>query len=354
MRKRQTMEDDDAPAPRFHFVGPLLARVRGRALRMGCLLFVVVVPVVMLRACTMRYVPPDQIALRQVSYGSGRGLQKKVVGTGYRRELFGYETIYTFPRDIQVVEFTNLPSGSARTHRAMPAINCPTVDGYPVSIDATVLYRIANPFLVVSKFGFGKAYEDSVVIRFTDPLVKHHLGELRAEEFYRDSRLKKVRDLKRELGQRLAENGLVLDDILIRQYDYPPTFQALTEQKKIQDQSVLTNIALAKQAEVQTRLNQVQAEGRNLINIKTADFQAQITGINAEQNLYERQKHAEADLLIRSAEASGNELVNRAMEGAGSDKLLRLRKGLAILNSIKGPIYISGDPTDLGKLSGNR
>ena len=60
--------------------------------------------------------------------------------------------------------------------------------------------------------------------------------------------------------------------------------------------------------------------------------------------------HAEADLLVRKAEAQGTELINRAMEGAGSDKLLRLRKGLALLNSIRGPIYISEDPTDLRTL----
>ncbi len=42
-------------------------------------------------------------------------------------------------------------------------------------------------------------------------------------------------------------------------------------------------------------------------------------------------------------------MTNRAMEGAGSDKLLRLRKGLALLNGIKGPIYISEDPTDIGR-----
>jgi len=134
--------------------------------------------------------------------------------------------------------------------------------------------------------------------------------------------------------------------VLIRQYDYPATLQALTEQKKIQDQSVLTNRALARQAEVQTRLNQVAIQGKNL-GIKTAEFDAQITEINARKELYERQKRAEADLLVHSAEASGTEAINRAMEGAGSDKLLRLRRGLALLNSIKGPIYISEDPTDL-------
>jgi regulator of protease activity HflC (stomatin/prohibitin superfamily) len=229
----------------------------------------------------------------------------------------------------------------------------PTVDGYPVAVDCTVLYRIADPFLVVSKFGFGRGYEDNVVIRFTDPAVKQHLGELRAEEFYRDKRLVKVADLKRELAQRFKDNGLQLADVLVRQYYYPDTFQTITEQKKIQDQSVLTNRALAKQAEVDTRLKQTAQQGQNSINVRTAEFQAQITEINAQRDLYERSKHAEADLLVKSAEAQGTEAVNKAMEGAGSDKLLRLRKGLALLNAIKGPIYINEDPTDLGKLSAN-
>jgi regulator of protease activity HflC (stomatin/prohibitin superfamily) len=344
----------DEPTPRFGLYSPLLNRFRGRVLRAGCIAILVVVPFLFLRACTIRYVAPDQIGIRQISLGSARGLQKELVGSGYRRELYGYETVRTFPRDVQVIEFTNSPQEGSARHRVMGAINVPTVDGYPVSIDASVLYRIANPYLVVSKFGFGKGYEDNVVIRFTDPVVKHHLGELRAEEFYRETRLAKVHNLKNELTQRFAENGLALVDIVIRQYDYPATFQQLTEQKKIQDQSVLTNRELTKQAEVQTRLNQVTAQGQNLISVKTAEYQAQITEINAQRDLYERQKKAEADLLVKSAEASGTEMINRAMEGAGSDKLLRLRKGLAILNGIKGPIYISDDPTDVGKIVGHK
>jgi regulator of protease activity HflC (stomatin/prohibitin superfamily) len=340
--------------PRFHLQSDFLSAARsrfGRALRFVILLGV---PLLVLRACSMTYVAPDQVGLRQISFGPHKGLQKELVGSGYRREISGYERVFTFPRDLQVVEFTNNPMESEARHRVLPAINCPTVDGYPVSIDVSVLYRVADPYLVVSRFGFGKAYEDSVVIRFTDPGVKHHLGELRAEEFYRESRLKKVDDLRRELAARLAENGLQLSDVVVRQYDYPQTFQKLTEQKKIQDQSVLANRALAKQAEVQTRLNQIAAEGTNLINLKTADFQAQITEINAQKDLYERQKHAEGDLLVKSAEAAGSAQINRAMEGPGSEKLLRLRKGLAVLSAIEGPIYINEDPTDIGRMSRNR
>jgi regulator of protease activity HflC (stomatin/prohibitin superfamily) len=294
------------------------------------------------------------VGVRQVSYGPGKGLQKEPVGPGYRREIAGYEKIQTFPRDVQVVEFTNNPAESGAGHHQMPAVKVPTVDGYPVDVDVSVLYQIKDPYLVAKKFGFGRGYEESVVIRFTDFLVKRYLGDLLAEQFYHETRLAKVAALKEHLKRLFADNGLVLTDVLIRQYDYPQTFQTLTEQKKIQDQSVLANQQLAKQNEVQNRLNQTTAEGKNLINVKSSEFNAQITEINARKDLYERQKHAEGDLLIKSAEANGTEQINRALEGAGSAKLLKLRRGLALLDSIKGPIYITEDPTDLGKISSEK
>ena len=339
--------------PRFRVQSPLLqvlrGRLSGRLRRVALPLAAVLVPLLFVRACLVTYVPPDRVGMRQIAFGPAKGLQKELVRPGYRREISGYEQIRTFPHDLQVVEFTNNPQEAGAGHLKGAAIKVPTVDGYPVDLDVTVLYHIKDPFLVVSKFGFGNAYEEAVVVRFTDPLVKQFLGEL-LEQFYGSERLLRVAALKAALARNLADNGLALADVLIRQYEYPATFQALTEQKKIQDQSVLTNRALARQAEVQTRLNQVATEGQNLIRVKAAEFAAQITEINAKKDLYERQKRAEADLLVRSAEASGTEAINRAMEGAGSDKLLRLKRGLALLNSIKGPIYISEDPTDFSKI----
>ncbi len=347
------MFESAAPPPRFRARFPIHLPSLGGGRLISTLLKIALVisPFIFLRACVVTYVAPGEIGLRQVSFGPNKGLQKALVAPGYRRQIFGYETVRTFRRDVQAVEFTNDAAERGADHRTLAAINVPTVDGYPVAVDATVLYRIADPFRVVSRFGFGRGYEDNVVIRFTDPAIKQHLGELRAEEFYRDQRQLKVNDMKRELSQKFGENGLQLTDVLIRQYDYPDTFQALTEQKKIQDQSVLTNRSLAKQAEVETRLKRTVAEGQNLINVKSAEFQAQITALDAQRDFYERSRHAEADLLVKTAEASGTQLINRAMEGAGSDKLLRLRRGLALLNGIKGPIFITEDPTDIGRLS---
>ncbi len=337
-------------SPRFGVQSPFLQQVRGRLGKLTLRLLLVLVPLFLLRSCVITYVAPGEIGVRQIAYGPSKGLQKKPVSPGYRREIASYETVHTFPRDIQAVEFTNHPAERGASHHQRAAIKVPTVDGYPVDVDVTVLYRIADPYKLASQFGFSTAYEEAVVMRFTDPLVKRYLGELRAEQFYHEERLAQVRALKQDLKQRFAANGLVLTDVLLRQYDYPETFQTLTEQKKIQDQSVLASREFTKQAEVQTRLNQMKAEGQNLINVRTSEFNAQITEIRARKELYERQRRAEADLLVRAAEADGTELINRALEGAGSAKLLRLRRGLALLNSIKGPIYITEDPTDLGSI----
>jgi regulator of protease activity HflC (stomatin/prohibitin superfamily) len=348
------MAETPGNSPRFRVQSQFLQQARARFGRLLVRGLLILIPLLFLRGCLFTYVKPGQIGVRQISVGGSQGLQKEPVLPGYRREIAGYEQVHTFPRDLQVVEFTNNQAESSSGHRQVTAIKVPTADGYPVDVDVTVLYRVADPFKVASKYGFSNAYEQSVVVNLTDSLVKQYLGVLLAEQFYGKERAARVRALRAELAHRFEPNGLLLFDVLIRQYDYPDTFQALTEQKKIQDQSVLANRALAKQAEVQTRLNQVIAEGQNLVNVKTAEVNAQITEINARRDLYERQRRAEADLLIKSAEANGTEMINRALEGAGSAKLLRLRRGLALLNSIKGPIYISEDPTDLGRITGQK
>ena len=114
-------------SPRFRVNFPFLQKLQGRVGKLGFRLLLVLVPLVLLRACALTYVPPDSLGVRQVSYGlteASKGLQKEAVTPGYRREIRGYERIHTFPRDIQVVEFTNNPVESSQAHRQMPAIKC--------------------------------------------------------------------------------------------------------------------------------------------------------------------------------------------------------------------------------------
>src|SRR6476659_9728233 len=69
-------------SPRFRVQSPFLQNLRSRFGRAGLWLVLVLVPLFFLRACVLTYVPPDQIGVRQISFGSGKGLQKEPVGSG--------------------------------------------------------------------------------------------------------------------------------------------------------------------------------------------------------------------------------------------------------------------------------
>ena len=51
-----------------------------------------------------RSVGPDKVGIRQVYFGPGAGVQETVVGPGLALVIPGYETLHTFPRDLQVLE----------------------------------------------------------------------------------------------------------------------------------------------------------------------------------------------------------------------------------------------------------
>src|SRR4029079_318860 len=112
--------------PRFRAQIPLPQGMKVRIARLALRAALVLAPLFLLRACLFTYVPPDQIGMRQIAFGPGQGLQKELVKPGYRHQISGYETVRTFPRDLQVVEFTNSPSETEPGHRRIGAIKVPT------------------------------------------------------------------------------------------------------------------------------------------------------------------------------------------------------------------------------------
>src|SRR6185436_6696564 len=76
--------------------------------------------------------------------------------------------------------------------RAAPPLNIQTSEGYKVSVDISVLYRIVDPYKVITQVGPGRLYEDSLVIPRSEQTLRKSLGELDAENFY---------DVEKRLGR---------------------------------------------------------------------------------------------------------------------------------------------------------
>ncbi len=305
-------------------------------------------------SCTT-YVRPGEAGVKQIKFGMGKGIEPSVYGVGLHYVGFG-ETMHRFPTRVQVLELTNSRSEAAQDdvegHRTTAAINIQTSEGYNVRVDATVLYRIADPLQLMRSIGPGRLFEDSAVIPRAAQDLRRTLGELDAEDFYRGTkRMEKAREAHSQLAAELKDKGIEVVQVFVRKYIYDSRYQNAIEQRKIQDQTVYKNEAEAKSATAAAAKNKIVAEGAAAVQIELARGEAEVKKLEADADLYRRKRAAEGDLLVKLAEAQGTELENQALRGVGSENMVGLRMAEALRNTQVIVLPTDGDggtnPLDL-------
>jgi regulator of protease activity HflC (stomatin/prohibitin superfamily) len=287
------------------------------------------------------YVGPNQYGIKvvQVAIFGHRGVHEEVYQTGYHFVLrpFGFEQMYLFPKDVQVLDLTGAREEAAQEAKVTKPAHIQTSDGFFVDVDVSILYHVKDPYRVFTLLGPGRLFESNGIVPKAEPILKQTLGELTTEEFY-DSPLRSAKtDLARQLlVKELEPYGLEVKQVLVRYFRYTDEIQKNIEEKKLKDQLVFKNQAEGRAAIEGAQLKKMIQEGQASVGIKLQEGSAYITKKDADRDLYVRTKHAEADLLIKLAEARKTQLRNDALQGAGSDRMVGLKlaevyKGLELV-----------------------
>ncbi len=298
--------------------------------RRGRILYLIVGPLLVAlfayATCTV-YVRPNEFGIKQLTVGSGKGINKEVFTSGLHWVTPGMERMHLFPTDIQLLNLSADPRERAKDDtRQMPALNIQTSEGYNVTVDTSVLYRIEDPYKVITALGPGRLYEDSLVIPRAEQILRKRLGELDAEEFYNVvKRSEKVRLALEDLNSELLPAGLRAFSIFVRRYVYDGRYQQAIEQRKIQDQTVFKNKAEADMAQANAERDRTVAVGEATVKVELSRGDAEKKKLEAEADLYARKKGAAGDLEVKLAEAEGTRLENEALRGAGSENLVGLK-----------------------------
>lgn len=309
----------------------------------------------MLSSCTTVYVGPNEIGVDQVYYGGSAGIRSALLRTGLHLVVPGYERVHLYPTDLLILDMAQGKDEAAQNSRRTDAIRIQTSDGYQVTLDVTVLYRVKDPYQIMTKIGPGKLYEDSVVIPRADRVLRQTLGELNSEQFYQGpTRIEKTRVAFERLQPELADKGIELVKILVRRITYDRAYQAQIEQRKIQDQMVFKNRAEADAAKEEAHKREIISTGAAAVKVELEGGQREVAKILADANLTARSKTADGDLLVKTAVATGTELENRALQGGGAgalvaQKLADVLKGVRV---IVVPSTGAGgtNPLDVGSL----
>jgi regulator of protease activity HflC (stomatin/prohibitin superfamily) len=331
------MSDPIRPRLPFSWEGAvsLLGRVLGRLLRVR-LLWVAVgiwVAAQVLGSSCSTYIPPNQVGVRQVYYGSQAGIRHELYGPGLHLVTAGVERLHLFPHDLQIINFSDSASEVSRELRAAPSIKIQTSDGYNVQLDVTVLYRLSDPYRIFVEAGPGRAFEGRLVIPRADRILRRTLGELNSEQFYQGPRrIEKAKAAHDQLVTELAPYGIRIEAVLVRRYVYDQKYQQLIEGRKIKDQTVFLRQAEAKAAIEQRKRDTIVAQGKAAQETELSRGRAEVEKLRAQGDLYERRRAAEGRLLVELADAKGTGLENTALQGAGSENLV----GLKMAESLRG------------------
>lgn len=182
------------------------------------------------------------------------------------------------------------------------SIRARTKDGQEVTVDASVIYSIDPTKVVQLHINWQNRYEDELVRPAARNTIRDAVSRYGVEEVVSSKRQEMEDLITLELGNKLAENDLVLLGFLLRDIHFSEEYAAAVEQKQIAEQ-------LAQQAKFIVEQKKQEAEQARQI----AQGQADAAVIAAKGA-------AEARVIQAEAEAKANELI--ALSLAGRPELL--------------------------------
>lgn len=294
------------------------------------------------------YVPIGHVGVRTQEYGilGKRGVVEEDFGPGWHRDIGPIDSWVSFDSTVQALVMTRDPRrGSVRER---DDVQVQSADGYAVSVDVTVKYRImeGQAHKLYQNTGSGVKYQ-TIVRNEAQEACMGLFGQMETEDFYDpEMRREKAREVHELLIESLSDNFVEVIDVLIRDVQFDPEYESKIRTKKLADQEVELNKSMARAEEMKGKTQVIEAETEKLVDIIAKEREAELVRMQAETDLeiatiiaeYEKymtekmadadldaaQKEAEGDLLIRMSEAQGEKLRNQAMRGVGGSTIVAL------------------------------
>ena len=321
------------------------------------------------------YVPVGQVGVRTQEYAlvGSKGVVQNDFGPGWHRDLGPIDSWVYFDSTVQTLEMTReTEHGSVK---GRDDVQVQSADGYAVSVDVTVKYRLkqGSAHKVFQNTGSGTKYR-AIVRNEAQSACMGLFGQMRTEDLYDpDQRREKARAVHDKLSGELQDNFIEVIDVLIRDVQFDPEYESKIRTKKLADQEVELNKSMARAAEMKGKTQVIEAETDKLVQIITKEKEAELVRMqaeaeleiatiaaNAEQYAVKRradadlivaQREAEGNLLVRKAEAEGERLRNQAMRGPGGDVLVALEAARALRLANMTVSTMDTDPLDLDAIA---
>ena len=277
------------------------------------------------------------------------GFANEDFGPGYHWNI---GPLHTWTRFDTTVQTLHMIQDRARNQEGTRPLEVKSRDGATVTMELSIKYRIrkGSAWEVMADAGpvqnIDVGYKRLALNR-SIRVLQESLGSMETEDFYSPSGRASVQArMRQDLGEELGELHLELIGLLIRDIQFDSAFEDGIKDKALAQERQNLNIAETLAADFLGRTNKVRreteakvvvineerdkqlttmtAENDRKVAAIRADFEKRVTEIRADADLYAARKTAEGTLLIKEAEAAGQDLKRRAVSSAGGTVLVAL------------------------------
>ena len=239
----------------------------------------------------------------------------------------GLQEFIIYPTDQQEYTMSGITSeGRIQGNDAVEAL---TVDGQEIRLDITVLYRVSRQDVNQIHLNWQRRYESDYIRPTVRAVARDVVSQFEAEAIYGLEREALGGRISELVSMRMAEQGLTLTSLLVRQIDFNDSFAQSIEEKQIEEQKL-------QRARTEAERVQTEASGR-------ADALEQEARGRANARLIEAQAEAEALRVISDQIAANPNLIQYLYVANLSDNV-----SFALLPSDAPFIFDVDDFTDVG------
>jgi prohibitin 2 len=221
-------------------------------------------------------VPPGMVAVRFDPFAGG--IQKKELGEGWHL-ILPWQTATLFTVRTQEYSMTGLRDEATGT--TDDAMTCQTNEGLRIKLDVTVLFRISPDGADTLWRSVGLGYVNTIVRPSVRNVVRLVVARYSIMEVYSNAppnvqpadgsgilsfpgKRQEVEDtIFKELSPKLAEKGITLERVLLRNVTYDsPDFERAIVAKQVAQQSVITQQYRLRIAQIKAQAQVERAKGQ--------------------------------------------------------------------------------------------
>lgn len=214
----------------------------------------IIVVIINLLVFSIVFIRPNEVGV-VVSFPSEGGVRPKPLPGGVHLIMPFLERVTRY--SIAWQSYTMSSSFTEGDRLGDDSIRARTSDGQEVLLNCSIIFRVDNQQAVLLHVEWQDRYREEFVRPTTRSMIRRQVSQFTVEEVNSSSRSDLEADLDRRLRQEFADNGLILEQFLLRDITFSPQYAAAIENKQV---ALEEQIQAEYEAERMRRLARGQAD----------------------------------------------------------------------------------------------